>query len=238
MHYFDRFYDRGPEWYSDQFSASLPGQQRGEATPNYAYRQDAWDRVVRDVPDCRLLVLLRDPVDRAYSHYLHNVVRGREDLPLADALAAEPLRLASGDQAARDHFSYVDRGRYVSQLTRILEGFSAQQLKIVLFEDLRDNPRETFTDVAAFLGVDECNVPREVGSQVNAYQRFRSLRLRNWAKRLPKPLRDGVGRLNRSPGDNYPDLPETIARQLRDEFMEERDELATLLDRDLHEWRT
>ncbi len=237
IHYFDRHYDEGAAWYADHFAGHAGERAVGEATPNYLYQGTALERLRADVPGVRIVVLLRDPVARAHSHYLQRVARGGEELSFADAVAAEPERLAAGDDLERAHYSYVDRGRYLGQLTRLLGLFPAADVSIHLFEDLRDRPREVFADVCTFLEVDAEEVPETVGEQANAYQGFRSLRVRRAAQRLPKPVRDAVGRLNRVEVDRYPDIEPATVRRLQDEYAGERADLARLLGRDLHEWR-
>jgi len=237
IHYFDRNYDEGPDWYAAHFSGHRDERAVGEATPNYLYQGVALERLRRDVPDVRLVILLRDPVARAHSHYLHRFSGGHEELSFDEAIDAEPQRLAEGTDLDRAHHSYVDRGRYLGQLRRVRELFPSEAVSIHLFEDLRDRPREVFAEVARFIGVDPDLVPDSVGDQANAFQEFRSLRLRRFAHRLPKPLRDAVGRLNRVQVDRYPDLSPTTVHRLRELYAGERDELAGLLGRDLHEWR-
>jgi hypothetical protein len=237
IHYFDRHYDEGPDWYAAHFEGRRDETAVGEATPNYLYQSVALERLRADVPDVRLVILLRDPIGRAHSHYLQRVARGGEDLSFEAAIAAEPERLATGDELDRAHFSYVDRGHYLGQVRRVYELFPVDAVSIHLFEDLRDRPREVFGDVARFLGVDPDLVPDSVGEQANAYQQFRSLKVRDAARRLPKPLRDAVGRLNRLPVDRYPDLAPTTVERLARTYAAERDELAGLLGRDLHEWQ-
>lgn len=237
IHYFDRHYGEGADWYAAHFDGRRDERAVGEATPNYLYQSVALERLRADIPDVRLVILLRDPIGRAHSHYLQRVARRGEDLSFEAAIDAEPERLARGDELDRAHFSYVDRGRYLAQLRRVYELFPADAVSIHLFEDLRDRPRGVFTDVARFLGVDPDLVPDSVGEQANAYQEFRSLRVRDAARRLPKPLRDAVGRLNRVEVDRYPDLASTTVERLATTFAAERDELARLLGRDLHEWQ-
>jgi hypothetical protein len=114
------------------------------------------------VPDARLIALVRNPVDRALSHYHHEVALGREPLSFEDALAAEPER-TSGEEARLvadprafsrawwDH-TYVARGLYADQLERWLAVFPREQLLVVRSEDLGERPAETYAEILAFLG--------------------------------------------------------------------------------------
>jgi hypothetical protein len=112
----------------------------------------------------RLIVLLRDPVRRAYSHYWHERDKGREKLEFEAAIDAEPgrieadhERLARGtldSSAAHQHFSYLARGRYAEQLERWLALYPRQQLLVQRFEDLVRDPLAVLNATLGFLGLD------------------------------------------------------------------------------------
>ena len=133
----------------------------GEATPYYLHHPAAPARVASVLPDIQLIALLRDPVERAYSHYRHAVRHGFETLSFEDALAAEEQR-AAGDaermarapypmNAGHKHFSYVQRGRYAEQLRRWLRHFPREQIHIEVAEHLIDVPAETLARIEGFL---------------------------------------------------------------------------------------
>jgi hypothetical protein len=114
-------------------------------------------------PEARLIVLLRNPVDRAYSHFLLERSRGDETLEFAAALDAEPERL-HGEEAklsrdpsyiskAHKHASYLARGNYARQLERWFDAFPREQVHIVRSEDLYQRSAETLSRVTAFLGI-------------------------------------------------------------------------------------
>lgn len=194
VHYFDRHYDRGPAWYASRLG---DGAVVGEATPNYLYHPEALVRLAADAPDVRVVVTLRDPADRAWSHYWHNVARGKEPLMFADALIAEPERLARSDPD-RDHYSYVDRGRYRRQLDVVTDLFPADHIHVMTFEHHRVEPQRSLASVARFLRLDP--TPAELGHAADARSggsvRFRSIALRNRSRTWPEPLKRVVGRLN------------------------------------------
>lgn len=235
VHYFDRNYELGERWYRDQFKGYDGEPQLGEATQNYLYDPEPFERLADLLPDAKLVVSLRDPVERAYSHYWHKVARGREPLSFEDALDAEAARLASGDPEARDHFSYLDRGHYLPQLERVVSRYPREQVHVLLFEDLRDRPTETFQQLCRFLGVADDVVPDVIGEPMNVYGRFRSLRVQQVARRLPAPLAKVVGRLN-TDRSGYPPLDPHLRRRLVDQLAGERAALAEWLGRDLSVW--
>jgi hypothetical protein len=143
----------------------------GEASPYYLFHPLAAARAARILPDARLVVLLRDPVERAWSHYRHEVRAGREPLGFADALAAEPVRLAGAEAALRAGLtnaatlahrtsSYIARGRYAHQLRRWLEHYPREQLLVVQAEALFEEPVREFGRVVEHLGVAQMAEPR------------------------------------------------------------------------------
>ena len=159
VHFFDREWPQGVDWYREQFT----GPVTGEATPYYVFHPLALERMQAVVPDARLVLLLRDPVQRAVSHYWHEVRLGHEDRSLEDALAAEEERLAGEEERIRadagyrgwalQHFSYCARGDYVPQLRRLFALYTRRQVQVICFEDLVADSRRVFDDLAAFLGV-------------------------------------------------------------------------------------
>jgi sulfotransferase family protein len=164
IHFLTDRYERGPEWYIGQFPAAVTSRTLvGEATPYALFHPLAPQRFREVAPEARVIVLLRNPADRAYSHYLHERARGHEPLSFEDAIAAEPERLrgldaqlASGELLASDthkRASYVERGRYARQLERWLAVFPPEQVLILRSEDLYAAPAEATKRVTDFLGL-------------------------------------------------------------------------------------
>jgi hypothetical protein len=172
LHFFDDSFDRGLSWYRAAFPlassrklAELRGRQliSGEATPYYLLNPLVPQRVARALPDVRLIALLREPVERAYSHYLLMCRAGRERLSFQKAIAAEEKRLSGEEERiladpcyrSRKHrtFSYVTRGLYADQLERWFEHFPRDQLLVLRAEDLLARPAETYFEVLEFLGL-------------------------------------------------------------------------------------
>jgi hypothetical protein len=164
--FFDRHWTRGEAWYRGNFPNVLRsrGDLVGEASPSYLFHPLAPRRVAELVPDAKLIVLVRNPVDRAYSHYHHEVALGRERLSFEDALAAEEER-TGGEEArlaaepayfslAWWNYTYRARGRYAEQLERWLDVFPREQLLVLPSEDLLRDPQATHAFVLEFLGVE------------------------------------------------------------------------------------
>jgi len=237
VHFFDRNFDKGTPWYVSHFPCAHPGHLTGEATQTYLFDEEALDRMASVVPDARLIVVLRHPVDRAYSHYWLNRARGREQLEFEHAIDAEAGRIRDGGLNERFWYSYLGRGRYAGQLTAVTKRYSRDQVLVHLFEDLRDSPEATYASICRFLGIEDGFRPPNLGSVVNPYVTFRSVRLRGFSQRLPAGLHRVVGRLNTRSG-SYPPMEGALRRRLLDEFEAEIASLESWLGRDLSSWRT
>jgi Sulfotransferase domain len=172
LHFFDDRFALGLIWYKAAFPllaterlTRLRGRRlvTGEATPSYLFHPLVPGRVAETLPEVRLIAVLRDPVERAYSHYQLMRREGPERFSFAEAIAAEEERLAGeeerilADPAYRGrkyrNFSYVKRGLYAEQLERWFEHFPREQLLVLRFEDLLARPAQTYAEVLEFLGL-------------------------------------------------------------------------------------
>ena len=161
--FFDRHYARGERWYRAHLPITRGGKVVGEASPSYLFHPLAPERVARLVPGARLIALLRNPVDRAFSHYQHEVALGREPLSFAEAIAREDDRMRGelermlGDPSYFSHawwnYTYAARGRYAEQLERWFTAFPRERLLVLLTDDLARDTAGTYRRVLEFLGV-------------------------------------------------------------------------------------
>jgi hypothetical protein len=242
LHFFDLRYERGTGWYEAQFVAGESVNAVGEATQTYMYDPEALARIADRIPDVRLIAILRDPVERAYSHYWLNRSLGKEELDFGDAIEREASRLRSNDKLKRFTYSYVDRGRYLEQLERVDRLFPASHVHILLFEDLRDRPVETFGSICRFLGIPEGAVETDVlTAPVNRYQQFRSVGLRRIYRRLDgkaiaaRIALRALGRANRIAA-GYPPMERRSRERVEALLEAQLPGLRTRLQRDLCEW--
>jgi len=153
QHYFTLHYERGDGWYGTQFADARAGQVRGEITPYYLFHPEAPGRIHQYRRSILLIALLRDPVERALSHYFHARRHGFEQLDLKEAFAAETDRLASGDPYSHQKHSYVSRSRYAEQLERYETLFGADQLLVLRSEDIFQKPEDCWATLQQFLGL-------------------------------------------------------------------------------------
>jgi hypothetical protein len=236
VHFFDRNFDRGTDWYIRHFPCLHPGHMTGEATQTYLFEENALDRMAAVVPEAKLIVLLRHPIDRAYSHYWLNRARGREPLDFPEAIEAEPQRIANGGLNERFWYSYLGRGRYARQLNALTRRYPGDHVLVHLFEELSDSPGPTYASICRFLCVDDGFLPPNLGRVVNPYVTFRSVRLRSLSLRLPRQVGRAIGRLNTRAG-SYPAMDVTLRRELIESFEGEIAAVESWLGRDLSSWR-
>ncbi len=167
VHFLDHNYDRGRRWYRSQFPTFLERRRRVESTPYLLFHPLAPERAAATLPQStRFVALLREPAQRAMSHYRLERSLGRESKTFADALAAEEERLR-GETAkvmqgerSRSHqwFSYQARGRYAEQLTRWFDAVGPERITVVESERLYVDAA-VGTDLLAWLGLDAPVVP-------------------------------------------------------------------------------
>jgi hypothetical protein len=173
VHFFDMNYDRGMGWYRAHFplqvSARRASRSAGdpavtfESSPYYMFHPCAAGRIARDLPDVKLLVLVRDPVERAYSAHAHELARGFETEPFERALELEDERLrGEAERIASDpaylshshqHHAYRARGRYCEQLDRLERAVGADRIHVVDSGDFFAKPEPEYDAVLAFLGL-------------------------------------------------------------------------------------
>ncbi len=171
--FFTEHHHRGPRWFAGHFPTSLARQRHarrhgksvvGEASPNYLWDPRVPERVRALLPDVRIVVLLRDPVARAFSHWQERVKEGTEWLPFDEALQAEEGRLAGeldrmlADptyfSTALDFYSYRSRGEYLDQVLRWREVFGPDQVLVRRSEDFYSDPVRVAAEIADFIGLD------------------------------------------------------------------------------------
>lgn len=173
INFFDEHYQKGTSWYRAQFPTAMQKYYvehirkqdfiTGEASPQYLLYPHTAEKVARLVPQAKIIILLRDPVERAYSHYRHNRRMGHETLSFEEAIDLEEERTREGKKRAEadENFhdfrfqraSYLGRGIYIDQLPRWMSIFPREQFLIIHSEDLFAAPAEVFKQTLSFLDV-------------------------------------------------------------------------------------
>jgi len=215
VHFFDFHYPQGRVWYRSQ----LPTVRRlealsaehghralaGEASPTYLFHPLAPRRARETVPGAKLLVLLRNPVTRAYSHYNTGIRHDWEALSFEEALEREPIRLDGEVDALlmdekhhrsfpRYRWSYLAMGRYAEQLERWFTYFPREQFLILFSEDLDRDPEGTFRKVWDFLEVPDHPLPEKQRRTVGRYDPMKP-ETRSWLEDYFRPHDDRLAEL-------------------------------------------
>jgi len=233
--------------YEELFDDARDGElARGEASTHYLYVEKSPGRIKTLIPDARLIAVLRNPVDRAFSSYQHLVRDELEPLDFGAALDAEPQRIA-------EHYAYLyrytDMGFYSQQLERYEKTFPENQLCVLLYDDLRSDPEGTCRRIFSFLGVDEDFVPDMSGEYNRSgvpKNRFMH-RLLNPSAPMKRRLWNVTPRFARerlldaqtkivNRNLQRQTMPEHERDRLRGVFREEVGRLEARLDRDLSHW--
>jgi Sulfotransferase family len=231
------------EEYEALFAEAGAAIARGEASPAYLYDAETPAKIAQLIPDAKLIAILRNPIERAYSNFLYLIREGRE--PLHDfgaALAEEEKRRASGWSTA---WFYKDKGFYGVQLERYLEHFDRDQLHFILYEDYNENPESTVKDVYRFLGVDE-SFTQDLSIRLNVSGLPKSKGLQAVSRRsrrlkwlidplIPDRLRRGLLKAQNK-NLSRPPLPPEVRAELIEEYREDIERVGELTGLDVSRW--
>ncbi len=235
-----------PESYRRLFKPGRKAKASGEASTLYLYDESAPQAIRNALPDAKLIVMLRDPVERAFSSYLHLIRDGRETAAtFAEALAAEPDRRRAGWEHL---WHYREVGRYARQLERYYRLFDRRQMRVYLFEEYIADPARTLASVFDFLGVaSEFEVETDRRYNVSGLPRSQRLQgllkgsptVRRLARALvPRPVRNAiwaeVNRWNTRPGK--PSIGRADRDSLLATYRAEQSALESLLGRPIEGW--
>jgi len=245
IRYFDRYYDKGIEWYAEFFpnaDQAVRYKAIGEITPRYFAYPAAPARIAADLNRPRLIVILRNPIDRFYSHYRMVHTTGRTK--------TRPLEFRA------EHPEAFDMGLYARQVKRYREHFPTEQLLIMIYEEIfadENATREALDQIAEFLGIDAALFSAETAAQrigadlSSGRPRFawafdKAYRLRRWL--MDKDLegivrlaeRCGVSKATFGPSRKPPPLSDEDRHVLREAYADDVAELHTLLGRRIEQW--
>lgn len=238
IHYYARYYDKGADWYASHFVDAQPGQKLAENSNSYLTEASALPRIVAEQPQAKLLCLLRNPIERAYSSYGMQVDRGRANDDIA--LYLDPAR------SPRPHI--LSNGLYADLLRPWYDHFSADKFFIGRFDDIRTSPEELYRSVLRFLEVDENFLPAQMHERENA-RKQEGLpgplkRMLWWAR----PLLDGPlrpiahGPLGRSlqkaasRPKSYPPLTQSLRERLSEYYRADLEELGRMTGARFTDW--
>lgn len=242
--YFNSVSVYDPEAYRALFQEASNAQAVGEVSPCYLYYPHVPDRIHKTIPDARIVAILRSPMDRAFSSYLHLLRVGSETAPtFSEGLALEEERVAEGYSFL---WHYRKASLYAAQLRRFLDLFGEDRVQVFLYDDFETDPARTYRALIDFLGVDasyepsfstrynESKIPRSRGIK-RIIQATRELD-RRVGRVVPRWARPGIrSRIERMNGYK-PMMPRRVRAELAEYYRDDVREVETLLGRDLEHW--
>jgi hypothetical protein len=190
LYFFDRYYDKGTDWYAAHFAKAGQEPVVGEVCQDYLFHPCAAERMERTLPAPRFMVTLRDPVDRAFSSYLYMLKMGQEPGTFAEALDGRP--------------ELLEHGRYGLGLDRFADRFGEDSVHVTVFDDLQADPQRFVDATLAFLQVEPMVLSEELLRARLPASRARSPRVARVARAAADWTREHngaavVGRVKRAP---------------------------------------
>lgn len=241
LYYFSRFYDRGLDWYAQQFQSAPAGARViGEVCPEYLWHPEAAARVAADLPGIQVMATLRDPVTRAFSAYRYDSKNGVTGMSFGEALEASPR--------------IIDQARYRTHLERYLKALGPEGVYVTVFDDLQADPQAFLDGATDWLGLERHTLSADALAAQLPASRARSPFLARQAKSAAEWVRrrNGaalVGKIKRSPLVNRalyepltapPEIPAADADRIREELTSEIEGVENLFGlslRDRWGWR-
>jgi len=231
LHFFNHNFDRGLDWYASHFDRSASARAIGEITPNYLHTAPL-ERIANTLPEARLIVILREPVSRAYSAY---------------RLLNEEFEGLTFPQACASPMGnyLVKQSLYGEKLKELYEHFAREQVLVLLYDDVNQNPAGVYRTVCRHLGVDVISPPQEVNQTFNHIlfpktQQFLGRMKLDWAVEIVKKtsLGDAIKRLSKQKQGQQVKSQEgtQLTGQLRQLFDEDMALVEALIGRDLSHW--
>ena len=259
-HFFDNDlnWDQGVNWYKRSYFLGLDKSVIGEFTPSYLSKNVCPLRIKQTLGDnVKFIVLLRNPVERAYSHYLHTLRDEHETLSFLEALKQEEERLKDfhnkKDDISYARFCYLNSGMYATHLKLYLDHFDKKQFCIILFDDFINTRKETINKILSFLNVSR-DVNLELDILTNQASKARSVKLKKFMKKksfLRKLLKFMIPSLEFRQRirnkihekNNKASIKTSLTKQERDfcyhnYFENDINELEKMLNINLNTWKT
>lgn len=232
-HYFSREYHRGCDWYERWFDDAKPGLLVGEKSADYLADEAVPERIARDLPDARLIVQLRHPVQRAYSDYCMFYRRGAIGSDVARAL----------DPARTSHSRFLNDGLYGQHLARLFNHVSRARVTIILHDDIVTAPEQSLAAVTAALRLpprSPVSIEKRVNDRATPLAPLALRRLPPSLKAALNPLRTmapfATARRVIARPVSYPPLDADVQSRLQEFYRDDIAKLAVLTGLNLDRW--
>ncbi|MDO8471293.1 MAG: sulfotransferase domain-containing protein [bacterium] len=236
-------YTKGLEWYQKHFGHCPDGKIVGEITPAYIHSQEVPERIVQNFPDVKLIAILRNPIERLYSHYMYTKMKGFYELP-------------SFEEVIEKEKAFVEESAYFKHLQNYLKYFSKKKILITIFEDIEGNPEVFIKEILSFLGADDTFIPPSTNKTINSAgavairNKVLSIKERiadfpggllmiELFKKTPfhKKMSDSLATKTGTVKAGYGKIDQNTKKRLAEFYKEDIENLEKLLDRDLSVWK-
>lgn len=217
----------------------------GECSASYLYGEDTADNIKQLIPACRIIVILRNPIDRTYSQYKQTVMIGQETIEFEEALAKQADRRKLG---WKWYYQYEGMSLYFEQVKRYIDTFGHEQVLVCLFEDFKTDSLKILRDIYQFLNIKQDFVPTMEVFNRSGMPKIRTLhhllRREGWHRRLAHALlplsarnwlRGTVEKYNYR-YESSPEIKPETRKMLEDIFRPDILKLQALIGRDLPQW--
>ncbi|MCF1420924.1 sulfotransferase domain-containing protein [Mangrovimonas futianensis] len=250
-HFFSNteLFNKGLEHYFSYFKNKETYEFLGEIDPEYAFNEGSAKRIYKSFGRVKVVFLLRNPVDRALSHYLMTKRRGLEERDFEEAILEENLNNFSSFQ--KMHFSYLSRGLYYKQVKNYFDIFGRDNVKIILFEDFTKDLKKSICEISEFIGLPEFNFNTDIKSNPAASARFKKVQSFIYrdnslkkiggklleSKELKRKIMQKIESLNLKK-EAKPQVSLAFKRKIFLKYFEQDiDRLESLTDLNLEEWK-
>jgi len=230
IHFFDLNYHKGFDWYHKQFK-KIDKCISFDPTYTYLRNSSCAERIHDYNPRARIMFTARNPIERAFSHYWHEKKKDRFNFTFDEVFKNYDL-----------FTNWIEPGFYSHHYKNYVKHFPKDQIKILFFDDLEENPLQFIQEVYNFCGIDEGFVPSGINRKVNVASSFQSRRSRSMEESLSKfprisNLLAKVSRKSGSPKEQLSDYSLELKQNLLSVFLEDIGELEKISQRDLSSWK-
>jgi hypothetical protein len=238
IRYFDFYYERGVDWYKGHFQHCAPNKVIGEVTPTYLHNELVAERIFGLIPKAKLIIILRNPIDKAYSHY--------------KKLVMDRTYRKSFTEYIKENMRAAEVGLYYRQIEKYLQYFPEEQISIFIFEEMIENPEKHLQEIYDLLGVDPNFLPQDYQKRANPSRKpllpglyklsisisriLHKYNLSSMVKLVKKLRVDRIFFPLRKNGSRFAGIDSETTDMLQDYFKNDLEKLSDFLHRDMRKF--
>ena len=239
---FEYDYQKNIKKYQNKFRSWQGEKIIFQTSPYYLYLPAVPERIANIIPDAKFIFILRNPIDRAYSHYWHSVKYAYEKLSFVEAIRLEPSRIATNFHYNRK-YSYLNRGKYPEQIERFYHQFGRENILIIFFNELTKDINQVLVKCALFLDIDASLFPLNLTQIINTKKNQSRLPRNYYVQKISSSMKNSpllflsvlLDKFNLKL-TTYPPIEKETKIYLQDYFEPEINKLEKLIDQDLSYW--